>query len=435
MEGLLAGTVIAEALYPLLDDVCVAVNILGESKTDASIGMSEFMADQHDPHDPQRLWWTYTNAPARRVWISINPGEFRTKPPEPPCIVKELPPTAPRISSRRMLELGLASAQLLPPATPAERRSVATAERLLKNDTDGALAELGRACRQALLSPDMPSYQAAIDALYEGLLQDLAWPAVDFSAIVLLVQIQAALNTRIDEDWTSRPGDFVSALVRTLIHDGSSRARALDLLNDIAIGEFDSGRQEVRNAVHGNMAGMGRALTLAWQRFLTAHLIVKSLIAAGIPAHELPLMPNIADEAAAWTITGIRMRARFAMLHPQAEALDLAARANLNFDDLHREAVTSASELNPTFTRFFAEVLAAQALSLAAEPQAKEQACRELERLRAVVGGERTLEADWIDHALLNVLRSLGRTEQAQAIATSIAVRMMLRTTPPELDH
>jgi len=427
MKGLLAGKVISSAFYPMLNDICVAFNVTGETMHDFVAGISEFMSGQHDPEDPTRVWWTYAGSEMERVWISINPGEYRTTPPELPCIVKDLPVSAPKVTSREMLGQALESIKLMPPFLPSEQRLVDTARWLLTREETHARDELKLASYRALESKDASTYGSAINALYDKFAQNMAWTASDFSLFILLVQIQASLNIRISENWSENPAQYLAALIRTLMQDKVSYPRALSLLNEIGLTEFESGREGVARALEGNMAEMSSVLILAWHRFFTATAIVKCLKEAGVAENDLAIPSNLPDEAAACTITGIMERARFAMQHPEAEALNFALAGASTFAQIRRETMKSASEIVPTYTRFFAEVLAAQALTLTSDQTIKSEGLKQLDRLRSAVKFGQDMEADWIDHAQMNAFRSLGDHTRAEALAFSLAGKMTVR--------
>jgi len=78
-------------------------------------------------------------------------------------------------------------------------------------------------------------------------------------------------------------------------------------------------------------------------------------------------------------------------------------------------------------TRFFAEVLAAQALTLTSDQTIKSEGLKQLDRLRSAVKFGQDMEADWIDHAQMNAFRSLGDHTRAEALAFSLAGNMTVR--------
>jgi hypothetical protein len=111
MVSLFAGNVIAGTAYPGLERVCVAFNTADEAVQNRASHTVEVMSQAHDPDDPRRVWWRSVDPNGAISWISINPGEFRTSPPDPPCIVRDIPDGMPTVSLRDMLEGAVASCE------------------------------------------------------------------------------------------------------------------------------------------------------------------------------------------------------------------------------------------------------------------------------------------------------------------------------------
>lgn len=199
--------------------------------------------------------------------------------------------------------------------------------------------------------------------------------------------------------------------------------------------DYEAGRAQLAMAITADTFGaMTRRLTLTYHHLLTAKTIADLLLQEGGTRPVFHFTPIIIEEALVCTLVGITDGTRFCAQHPDTEARALLRRHGPSLTALRPAARSRASEIYPSFTRFFADILAAQALTLAAAAETTLAGIAELQRLRGKLSASGGLaasfadfEAGWIDTALLKALRSTGATIPAQALAADIAGRLALR--------
>jgi hypothetical protein len=145
----------------------------------------------------------------------------------------------------------------------------------------------------------------------------------------------------------------------------------------------------------------------------------------------LEFSPVLAEEALACTLDGISSGARFCALDPEKEAFSLLRRLDPDmwtFRSVRDLARRDASEIRPVFTRCFADILAAQALTLLGNPTHIRAGIARLEEIRH---GFHALETDfergWIEHALLKAYGKLNDDEAKLRLAAGISARLVTR--------
>lgn len=428
MKGLLGGVILPGAHYTLMRDACTAFNIAPEELIDSGDGDIEFMSSAHNPNDPTRVWWEKTSSNGRKSWISINPGEFRTEPPDPHDLILPLPDRIPSITARIKLEQAVASCAALPPISPHEVMIFDLSKMLLVRNPEEARFKLRGLVQKALESRDQASYQEAVQHIYDAGLSQMSFNAMDFTSGIVMMHLQAIANVRVQQDWSKDPASFMRNFTRLLLDNSTTRKKIIAALYEIAEVEFDTGRQYVAEALDGAMAAVSSKLMFAWHRFLLAHIVIRALKDAGLSEAELPVNSIVSEEAVACTITGIKYRAHFAMNHPDAGALELRAASRPTLEELRRRARSYSSEIVPAYTRRFADILAAQALTFEQDAHAIRAGLAELDRLDPLLNLDAEVELAWLDHVRLNAWIRLGETEKAKGVALRITGQIITRS-------
>jgi hypothetical protein len=193
--------------------------------------------------------------------------------------------------------------------------------------------------------------------------------------------------------------------------------------------EFERGRKNVAEALDGTMADLPRRLMDAHHRFFTVTAMLKSLDEASVPRAAINLDPIVAEEAIACTSTGIQLGADFCVEHPDAYPLRLFASYGAEMPEVKRRVRAKSSEIEPTFTKLFGQILAAQAVTHSNVPEKAATGIAELKRLNeeAAHKGEE-FEMSWLDHALMNAYRRTGDAEVARQFAERISRKLVVRT-------
>lgn len=420
----LGGIHISEAYYPALDRLSVAFNLIPEEQLNAATALVETAVDyqQHNPSETPRVWW-HVNRGGHEQWISINPGEYRTTPPQQPCVIREASLTLPRTSHRALLQEVFQTCSSHPPVSPFETSVYNRAVRLMRRQGDGDLAGIRQELRNARRITKRDDYQSLIQRLYQEYFEELVCPVSTYTHSVLLLQLQATSNAWIEQDWTARPIDFLDSYVAQLLHTPQTARRVLEVCEL----EYDDGRKHLRSALAGTMKEMPRHLMFVWHRFYGAFRLLKLTERAGLSTASLN--PIVVEEASACTIAGLNLGAWFFFSHPEEEPLARLRVTKLSPIALSQKTRASSSETEPKFTRKFSEIISAHAMTLCGEQTVIKKGIETLLKLRNETNSfDAQLENAWMEHALLNGYRELGDRSESERYALMIAVRMSMRT-------
>lgn len=427
MVSLFGGAVIGGTTYVGLERICLAFNVADEAFLDSASHAVEVMSQPDDGNDGGRVWWRSVHRGGEVTWTSTNPGEFRTEPPEPPCIVRDIPDGTPQVSLRAMLKGGVKSCEVLPPFSDRESEILDTAKRLLARTNERLPVDFYESVRSASSIDNRERYQALIDDLYKSYFVRLRCTIVDFSIAILFLQLQSALGF-VEQEWRDNPWGYLRSYLGHMLRSEETRAKTIEILLSICKSEFASGRKNVAEALGGTMSAMPRRLMWANHKFFMVKAIQNGLEDGSIPREQMHPDPIVAEEAVACSYTGIQVGADFCIKHPDAFALDLFARCGPNLSELRRTTASQTSEIEPTFTRLFGQILAAQAMTCSADQAQIGEGIAELNRLaEQSINGSEEFEWSWLERALLNANRRIGNTEAVDALAKRIAVKLLLR--------
>jgi hypothetical protein len=401
--------------------VLAAYNLTDEAKLDQYWYAAEVAAELPSGTDA-RVWLKGRQGAGREYWISTDPGEFRTTPPPPPCVVHELPEGSPRVRCRHILEELAAAGEAFPPIVEHEQRLLDVANQILA----GTEQANGRAIRESLRAArDCPQekYQEVLNSLCERAIFDFESKIDEFSYSILLLQLQRVLAVDIQEDWTDRSGAVFAEFMRMMLAEPKSRDRCVSQCVLIMKAEYENGRATISEALNGQtMSSMPRKLLVAFHRFQMARALEHFLRQQGVPPAQIGMNSIVIEESQVCTMSGLTQGAHFFIYHPDLVARDLLFRGNNSLPALRRAARASASEILPMFTRFFADMLAAQALTLSDVDAQVESGTVELNRLKAQVpllNG--AFERGWINRALLKAYKAVGDEAAVQRIAFAMA--------------
>lgn len=426
MDELFGGVALPDAYFPALHRICVAFNTVDERLINELAYSVEVMVEEYSPDDRQRIWWHSRDQHGKDTWISINPGEFRTEPPDSPCRIREMPKGAPRQTTRNMLRAAIEALESFP-HPGHEGPYLARAKELLSRSPQGAQPELYTAIQSIPASAEPQEIQSHSDKLYQDFFFSFRNTISDFTDCITLMHIQYAINMHIEQNWSSNPSKYLSSYIKLICTEDSYRERFLQKIIDLAHKRFHSGRKLIGKGLDGSMEDLSENLMMACHNFLSANTILNLITKFGISPQRIQLNPNVVEEAFVCTWTGIHVGARFCMKHPNTYPLKYHANNGPILKDLQRAARRDASEIQPIFTRSFAKILAAQALTSSDHKPDIENGLSELERLNKNQSHAHNFEQSWIDHALLNAYRRVGDENNAKRMAIQIAAKLTLR--------
>lgn len=427
MPELMAGLVVIGTRYLALEWVLAAFNLTDEATLDAYWHGAEFASAQPAAKGT-RVWVRIKHPRHPDCWISHDPGEFRTTPPEEPCLIVDLPDGGPRTRCRDILAALLEPNETGLPINDNEQKLLDVGNRLLKGATNSTETAFKRELSATI---DLPrdDFIEPLNQLYRQGLFGFQCQIDQFGFWILLLQMQRALGVRIQQDWLADESAVFFGFMHEMLTDASRRDQCISYATEIARSEYDHGRAGLAKALDAEtMGSMPRHLMLALHRFQMALWLIHALSKGGVDKHAIGLNAIVVEEAQVCTMSAITQGARFFTRKPESEARFLLSDALPTHDALRRRARKSASEILPVFTRFFADVLAAQALTLIDNVDQIRGGIAELERLDArlpLMTAE--FERGWIHHALLRANKRLNDNAAVDKLAKVIAGELTVR--------
>jgi hypothetical protein len=422
---LYGGVVIEGAMFPALERITVGFNYTDLDLLDMGLFGAEAMDREHDPDDPRRVWWHWVNG-GIESWVSINPGECRREPPEPPDIVKEMEIVRGEVSWIEMLNAGIHYCSRVPRPSEHELHILEAAQRLAARKGREVPAALREAISDARNLPDNAALKALLGRLHDEYFLGFRCTIADFAMCILVLQTQAISAIFVDRGWED-PADAMHSLMEAALAEEPRRTTTITGLCELIRWEFDQGRRQLTAGLAGTAAFLPSRLMWAMHRFLMAHRAATMLQRAGVPRELLPVDPMVAEEAVACTYTGIASGAMSCMRSPDEEAGRLLDGRPASLSRLKIRARALASEIVPKFTRSFAEILAIEAFIQSGTYDQIRAGVGELHRLGEGPSGVDPMESSWIDQVLLQAYKRLGDDDRAAETARRIAARLMIR--------
>jgi hypothetical protein len=374
-----------------------------------------------------RTWW-HAKKIECEYWVSINPGEFRTEPPERPCSIKEIPDDFPFVPIRQMLQDALAACSSVLPVYEEELRVMALAARLLARDSKPSLAPiLDAIAHNRAQIADKHAFDTMLARLYEEYLFEGVCTVDDFSIVLLLFQLPYQTGRAFDYTKVAHPRSFLANYIRRML-SGAEEANVRLRFAKVASQFRVSGREMIRAALDGTMSGMSRKLGLAIHLFTSANAIVDGLQDAGVK--DLPYPPNLGSESFACTNSAINLGAEFFFAAPDGFAKLVRAEVANGRGTLQSLEKHHSSEFEPTFTRNFAKILTAQAETLSDDGIDTRRGASALKTFldEHWEDAQMDMETEWAEHALGKAYLKLDERDAAEEISLRIAKRRLERS-------
>ena len=162
------------------------------------------------------------------AWISVNPGEYRSEPPDPPCEVREFPDQTPSIRSRELLLSVIAACERAGPLSQRETRLIeagreAYADGLAGRPVAPAVADGLRAAPAIASEGELAKFSRRA---CDDLLLDYRIGVKDFTYIMVIIAVQRWLGVRANWDWSADPKTSLEKLIAMLLaHSDVSRMK------------------------------------------------------------------------------------------------------------------------------------------------------------------------------------------------------------------
>jgi hypothetical protein len=253
----------------------------------------------------------------------------------------------------------------------------------------------------------------------------------DFTYIMVIIAVQRWLGVRANWDWSADPKTSLEKLIAMLLaHSDVSRMKLVAFSTELANQHYASGRRRLAEALGSEtMREMSRPLLLAFHHFLAAEGLQKISLMPGITTPACSFAPVVVDGAKACTGSAIIWSMKFFGRGPRERPLGLAVEHGSSLRELQRASRSLSSEIDPSFTKLFAQVLCAQALTYATERSVIKLGLDSLVALRQGLSGggcdlRSEFEAGWIDAALLDVYLEYHQIGLGIPLAINIAGRL-----------
>jgi hypothetical protein len=379
------------------------------------------------------VWWRVRYRDGARAFINVDPGEFRTEEPSGDVLFLDVPDVPAHNECRDLIAAALQTSQSSLVTDPLHREMLSVARQFL--DNPDALHKAGqdrvRAIVPLMREADAERVAEPLGSLVFECLTCARLDQRSFAASMLLLQLQRMVAEWIQQDFVANPVGMLGAFLE-LVNQGAKRDRLSSACEEIAGIEYAEGRRLLTEALDaGSLFSMGRQLAGAHHRFQMVQLLDREARACGLQFRR-PRPEIVIEESLACTITGLGYGAVLMSEHPGALATELLRRIRASGGDEVETAVDwGSSHVHPFVNRYFARILAAQAMTLAEEPGKVKRGLNSLLDLRqslspAGFSDDIQFERGWIDQALLRAYKTLGMEAEAKRIATSIAGRLMI---------
>jgi hypothetical protein len=415
-----------------LERALAAFSLLSEPDLNDYWSSSNNLAAQYVKLEGRRnLWWRSRYKDGSSYWICLDPAEYRHTPPEASATVRDLPAQPLNIWCRDILQSALEFAAIQPNGLGDKERLVEIVEARLRqhrNTPPRLPPEVASQVRQALRDSTPANFRNVVFGLYENYLLSYRLDAEFLNQVILLLQLQSAFGTVINEDWLSEPKRYLACFVRRVLQEPTLRTRAVSAAADICNKEFKSGREYLRAALQSDqMADATSSLFHAYHLFSIVRIITTLFDKNGVSLPGLSFIPNVVQEAVVCTMTGITVGALFLIEHPISYPTKISLEfkgVGLDYASAQRQSRSISSEIQPFVTRRFADILAAHALVISSNLDVVKAGVAEMLRLGEGIPG--SFERGWIDLALVDAYNRLGRENLARAAAFRVAAQLVV---------
>lgn len=399
----------------------------------------DFTRRQHDilayvrDHDEDQairpIWWHVPYAAKHSYYFNNNPGEYLLTSPKGDADIREVPELPMSRECERQLEEAIEFGALVgfherydetwvtarafladPEAVERDGRErfAALLPSAFTMEADQLSAPLGKLVRECLICPRMNGK--------------------DFSLAIALLQLQRMTGYRIEQDWLSDPSGHLHGYINWMSESEETARIGATACTESGTAAYQLGQDHLKTALRGaSIASSMLDLMLANHYFSAGFFTLEVARKYGL-AVDLPTSPTVMEESVVCTKTGIHHGAEF-MFWPFEDAADQirarAQREGIANDEAAR--AWGANHVIPTFNRRFAEILAAQAMTLAEEVDEVRQGLSRLaalmEQCEDDLAEETMLEITWIDTARLRAFGKLGDEDGRKRAAARLMGR------------
>jgi hypothetical protein len=390
----------------------------------------------------KRVWTRFRYPDGNDSFISLYPGEHRTtRPSGPEDLILEFEEGPEADSVRDRLTRALDSlADRCPKSEIEELRKLVPEYSSPLGHSVELIKRFDEA--DALLrddSADSSDFQKIVqDLLGEGL-RDRAFPLLDFSAAITLLQLQAMLGRWIDRT----TGDFqdeengsiyVSPISSLLgyVQGLATLPEVRDIagtLSEIGNSNYKWAEASLKRALNAQTLHMHcKELELAYYQATVALLIARSTGQAGI-ACSLQYGEIQAEEDQVSALHGLTHPLKFLFDDPDSLSRYFLDSLSTGTKDFELIGAYSSPQF-PLFTKAFVRVLLATARTMDSG-ETFDRGLRDLEGLESQFNDglssiEARFEIGWLDRALLQAYKKKGDTEKVQQYAYKIAAALVV---------
>jgi hypothetical protein len=414
--------------FVVLERVLLSFRSIGEVANDLYWRSVEFSSSTPVVRGV-RTWFRTVGSDGVSRYISLDPGEYRISAPKPPDIIIDIPVGHPSHSVREVLVAARDACRRAGPLDEREQKLIEITDRILTHDTD-SLPEADAGCGfyKALKSQSSQQFQEFLTEIIQKQLANLENTFEKSGQGLALLRLQTMLGLHIEDRWMTDPGSYLGGFVNQFCNDEATRPQMLDAISTVCNNEYEDGNQQLRNALDAkflrqmtfHLALSHLHLSIAWNAFKACPDLLKGKL-------NLVRPPVILEEAHVCVLSGITTFARsFCVKDYESSARELLAQCGPDMNALSKAARQDASQILPVFSKAFAAILSAQAMTLADDAQSIKVGIAEREKHRQLYpGGE--AERGWIDLALLRAHKKIGDETAARSYAIHVAAQIFTR--------
>jgi hypothetical protein len=388
-----------------------------------------YVRDHDDLQARRPIWWHVPSTATSSYYFNNDPGEYRLTPPEGDADIRQVPELARSRECERQLEEAIEFGSLV--GFHQEYEDTWQTARTFLADPE-AVEQDGRERFAALLpsafSMDAEQFGPHLGKLVRECLICPRMNIADFSMAMALLQLQRMTGYRIEDDWVSNPGGHLHGYLEWMSESEETAKKGAAACTEAGVAAYRLGQEHLNAALRGaSNASCTLDLILSNYYFSGAFYTLEVARKYGL-AVELPTSPTVMEESVVCTKTAIHHGAGF-MFWPFEEAADQirdrAVRDRITNDEAAR--AWGANHVIPTFNRRFAEILAAQAMTLAEDADEIRRGLSRLaslmEECEADLAEETMFEITWVDTARLKAFHKLGDEDGGKRAAARLMGR------------
>jgi len=373
------------------------------------------------------VWWRLRHPEGPDTYVNVDPGEYREEPPAGDVIILDMPELPPQDDCRHLIEACIERGRMFFLSSEHGQDLLHVASLFLEapEKLEAEAHALIQECIPIAREAEGEVAGRAFAKLHEQCLITPRLDTLEFSAVMLLLQVQRMTNLWIEQDWWVTPMEYLRGFMRHVAGDGQHAARLSAVTAEIVEINYADGREMLNRSLNaGSMEEANVHLLNSNHGFAMAFFLAEIAKEAGLSV-ALPTSATVLEESWVCTMTGLAEGARLMACHPNEIPGELLVRRAATGKPMEECArAWGSNHVVPAVSRKFASILAAHAMTLSSKESDVKSGLELLVQYRGSMQEQPMysgFESGWLDQVMLGAYKKLGREEDVQRLAVRIA--------------